>query len=518
MGPVRHHSAVVHTVVHRGIEPISVAVEVDLSPGLPAFNVVGLPEGTVREARERVRSAIAHTGFEFPRKRITVNLAPADVKKEGTGLDLPIAVGILAASRIIDKGRFADLCVVGELSLNGDVRRVRGGLIYAEYARDRNLMLVISRDNAREIHLVEDVVYLPVASLGEVVAYLDGKLNAALQKGAGVECALQNEGYSVDFSDVKGQLFAKRALEVAVAGMHNVLMIGPPGSGKTMLARCVPTIMPVMSEEECLETTKIYSVAGLLRKNGDVVKFRPFRNPHHTISDAGLAGGGQVPRPGEISLAHNGVLFLDEMPEFKRNVLEILRQPLEEGRVVISRAGGNISYPARFMLVGAMNPCPCGYFGHEEKECICTYQQMRKYRTRVSGPLMDRIDIQIEVPPIDYAEWATEHGSAGERSEDIKARVERAVEIQRKRLGRGMFNSHMSERQSRKHCTLTEGAARILEAASRKYSFSARSISKVVKVARTIADLECTEKIDAPHVAEAVQYRLSAVEDEVSVR
>jgi magnesium chelatase family protein len=490
-----------------GIDAILVEVEVDLASGLPGFSTVGLPDNIVKESKDRVKAAIQNSGYPFPFERITVNLAPAAIKKEGAGFDLPIAVGLLAALGIVNADKAAKMVFCGELSLDGRVKPVAGCLPMAILARDQGYKdIILPAANAQEAAVLNTISVRPVNHLAEVVEFLNGRSDLPVFK-TDLD-SIWNAGISdePDFEDVKGQEHAKRGLEVAAAGSHNVLMIGPPGSGKTMLAQRLSGVLPPLSFDEALETSKIFSVAGMLNNSPLIVK-RQFRSPHHTISDAGLVGGGHFPRPGEVSLAHNGVLFLDEFPEFRRSVLDLLRQPLEDGQVTIARAAIALTYPARFMLVGAMNPCPCGYSGDPVKPCTCPARAIQRYRGRISGPILDRIDLHVEVPSVKYEELRAEGES--EKSEVVRGRVSRARLIQLKRFaGEGIYsNSQMKPKHLKRFCQLTPPCHSILDQAVRQLGLSARAYHRVLKVARTIADLEAQENIGSMHLLEAIQYR-----------
>ena len=488
----------------QGIGGYEVLLEVYISNGLPAFDVVGLPDAAVREARERVRAAIKNNGYRFPVSRMTVNLAPADKKKAGTLYDLPMFIGILAADGDIDEPG-DDCAFIGELSLSGELRPVYGALPMAiAAARCGVKKLFVPADNAAEAAFADGISVYPVKNVDELLRLMRGEVNIEPAAAPALDTLME---HMPDFSEVKGQENVKRALEIAAAGGHNILIVGPPGAGKSMMAKRLPGILPDMSRGEMIQSTEIYSVAGLTSREHPIVSMRPFRAPHHTVSAAGLSGGGTSPRPGEISLAHNGVLFLDELPEFRSDVLEVLRQPLEDGEVTVSRVAGTVTYPSRFMLVCAMNPCKCGWYGHPSGRCCCTERDVRRYHSKISGPLLDRIDLIVEVPALDYEELSRR--SSAERSADIKKRVNAAREIQRRRFGGDgtMCNAHIGSREMSEICALDAEGEALMHAAFDSMRLSARSYDRILRVARTIADLDGQETISPEHVAEAIQYR-----------
>ncbi len=488
----------------QGIGGYQVLLEVYISNGLPAFDVVGLPDAAVREARERVRAAIKNNGYRFPVSRMTVNLAPADKKKAGTLYDLPMFIGILAADGDIDEPG-DDCAFIGELSLSGELRPVYGALPMAiAAARCGVKKLFVPADNAAEAAFADGISVYPVKNVDELLRFMRGEVDIEPVAAPELDTLME---HMPDFSEVKGQENVKRALEIAAAGGHNILIVGPPGAGKSMMAKRLPGILPDMSRGEMIQSTEIYSVAGLTSREHPIVSMRPFRAPHHTVSAAGLSGGGTSPRPGEISLAHNGVLFLDELPEFRSDVLEVLRQPLEDGEVTVSRVAGTVTYPSRFMLVCAMNPCKCGWYGHPSGRCRCTERDVRRYHSKISGPLLDRIDLIVEVPALDYEELSRR--SSAERSADIKKRVNAAREIQRRRFGGDgtMCNAHIGSREMSEICALDAEGEALMHAAFDSMGLSARSYDRILRVARTIADLDGQETISPEHVAEAIQYR-----------
>ncbi|MDD5509426.1 MAG: YifB family Mg chelatase-like AAA ATPase [Dehalococcoidales bacterium] len=490
-----------------GLEGAAIEVEVDISPGLPSFTIVGLPDAAVQEARERVRAAIRHSGCSFPNRRIVVNLAPANLKKAGPSYDLPIAVGILLSSEQIQADVFHTV-ILGELSLDGSLRHTHGVLPMAALAREKGFTtLIVPEADAKEASLIEGIKIIPIASLAQLVGYLRGEIPQPEYQAGGILESVPDHLVATDLAYIKGQEHVKRALEVAASGGHNLIMVGPPGSGKTLLARTLPSILPPMNFEESLEVTKIYSISGLLPTDTPLIRQRPFRSPHYTISNAGLVGVGHWPKPGEISLSHRGVLFLDELPEFGHSVLEVLRQPLEDKVVTISRAQGSLTFPANFMLVGAMNPCPCGFYGDPFRACTCSPAVVSRYQKRVSGPFIDRIDIFVEVPHIDYEKLADDR--LGEESTKARERVKAARAIQKERFrGTGLTcNAEMMPTEVREFCQTEESARSLLKAAMKQLYLSARAFHRILKLARSIADLENAGIIKAHHLAEAIQYR-----------
>jgi magnesium chelatase family protein len=490
-----------------GIDGFVVEIEVDFHGGMPVFNMVGLPDAVIKESKERVRSAIKNSGYEFPIGRIIVNFAPADIKKEGPHLDLAISIGILLSSGIIKPSNLKNAIFIGELSLNGEVRGIKGLLPMILEAKSKGInRAFIPIENANEVITIEDIEIYPISALYELIDFFNetAPLGKLTNKNLNIVTCSETD---VDFSEVKGQKLAKRAVEVAASGGHNIIMIGSPGGGKTMISQRIPTILPILSYKHAIEVTKIYSVAGMLKNNNKMIFKPPFRNPHHTASTVSIIGGGSSPSPGEISLAHGGVLFLDELPEFRRDSLEALRQPLEDGFVSISRAKGKYVYPSKFMLVSSMNPCPCGYYGYQLKECKCTEVQIRNYLNKVSGPLLDRIDIHVNVEPVHFNDIHSD--STEESSEAIKKRVEKARQIQLNRFEKDdiFSNAEMKTRHIKKYCKLNDNGTKLLESAFKTMALSTRAYNKIIKIARTIADMSQSSNIEEEHLAEAIQYR-----------
>ncbi len=501
--------AKIYSAAVYGVDAYEIEIEVNAGHGESHIIIVGLPDAAVKESRDRVTTAIANSGYHWPRGRTTINLAPADTKKEGPSFDLPIALGMIAAAEEWTDESLASYSFVGELALSGAVRPVKGVLPVAlEARRSGKRALFVPQGNAREAAMVKGIDIYGVRNLREAFSFLRGECQLEPTRGDLSEFFARHQDYEVDFADVKGQAHVKRAIEVAVAGGHNLLMIGPPGSGKSMLSKRIPTIIPPLSLEEAIESTKIHSISGMLTAEQAFVSVRPFRSPHHTISDVGLLGGSAIPTPGEVSLAHHGVLFLDELPEFKRSTLEVMRQPLEDGKVTVSRASGSVTFPSEFMLVAAMNPCPCGFFGDLKRECRCGPLQVQRYRQRISGPLLDRIDLHIEVPAVEYRDIASTR--VEESSAAIRGRVEGARERQRGRFAGGTkinCNARMGPRQIKQHCSLGDDAQELIRIAMTELNLSARAYDRILKVSRTVADLAGCEAITSEHVSEAIQYR-----------
>ncbi len=493
-----------------GLDAFKVEVEVFLTKSLPSFHIVGLPDKAVNESKERVRAGISSSEFHFPLERITVNLAPADLKKEGPAYDLPIALCILLATKQLNVENLEKYMFVGELSLNGDIKRLKGALSMAINCKNEGKeYLIIPKENAIEAAMISEIKVIPVENLNQVVDFLSNKIDIKSVNIDRKSLLKRIPNDDIDFRDVRGQFQVKRALEIAVAGGHNVILTGPPGAGKSMLARRIPTIISEMTFDEIMEVTKIYSISGLLSSNSHLMKNRPFRSPHHTITDIGLIGGGNYPKPGEISLAHNGVLFLDEIPQFGRNALESLRQPMEDGKVIISRNKASFTYPSKFMLIASANPCPCGFLGDSFNKCRCSHYQISNYKKRLSGPLLDRIDIHVFVPRLSKEDLTGD--SDNESSADIRKRVQKARAVQRKRFLKDAIscNAHMNTKHISKYCKLNEDAKRLLEMAIEKMGISGRGYYRILKVSRTIADLDKSEDIKINHISEAIQYRVS---------